>query len=167
MYKRLSSISKEFAHNSETWVRSLGQEEPLEKETATHSIILAGEFHGQRSMVGYRPWGHKELDTTELLSLIFTFNVFKIQPHYSRTSFPFIMIIFHCMHIPNFDYWLCLSKGGHLVCFHFLAIVNSAVWTLVYKQPFESLLSILLSSGIHGSCFYGVQAHTACPTTGQ
>ena len=37
----------------ETWVQSLGQEEPLEKEMATHSSILPGEFHGQRSLAGY------------------------------------------------------------------------------------------------------------------
>ena len=37
----------------------------LEKEMATHSSILPGEFHGQRSLVGYSPWGHKEPDTTE------------------------------------------------------------------------------------------------------
>ena len=37
----------------ETGVRSLGQEDPLEKEMATHSSIHPpGEFHGQRSMVG-------------------------------------------------------------------------------------------------------------------
>ena len=50
----------------ETWLRSLGQEDPLEKETATHSSILKpGESHGQRSLVGYSPRGHKESDTTE------------------------------------------------------------------------------------------------------
>jgi len=27
--------------------------------------FLPGESHGQRSLVGYNPWGHKELDTTE------------------------------------------------------------------------------------------------------
>ena len=32
---------------------------------ATHSGILAGKSHGQSSLVGYSPWGHKELDTTE------------------------------------------------------------------------------------------------------
>ena len=31
----------------------------------THSSILAWRFHGQRSLVGYRPWGCRELDTTE------------------------------------------------------------------------------------------------------
>ena len=37
----------------EMWVQSLGQEDPLEKEMATHSIILAGKFHGQNNLVGY------------------------------------------------------------------------------------------------------------------
>jgi len=32
---------------------------------ATHSSTLAGKFHGQRSLVGYSPWGHKESDRTE------------------------------------------------------------------------------------------------------
>ena len=45
----------------ETQVRSLGQEDPLEKEMATHS----GKSHGMRILVGYRPWGRKESDTTE------------------------------------------------------------------------------------------------------
>ena len=53
----------------ETWVRSLGRENPLEKGMTTHFSILVGEFHGQRSLAGYSPWGHKELDTTEPLTL--------------------------------------------------------------------------------------------------
>ena len=56
--KRLSAML-------ETWVRSLGREDPLKKEIAIHSSILAGKSHGQRSLVGYSPWGCKELDTTE------------------------------------------------------------------------------------------------------
>ena len=36
----------------------------------THSSILAWrEFHGQRSLAGYSPWGHKESDTAEQLTL--------------------------------------------------------------------------------------------------
>ena len=49
----------------ESWVQSLGQEDPLEEEMATHSSSLPGESHGQRSLVGYRPPGHEESDTTE------------------------------------------------------------------------------------------------------
>ena len=51
----------------ETQVRSLGWEDPLEKEMATHSSTLAWKIHGLRSLVGYGPWGHKELDMTEQL----------------------------------------------------------------------------------------------------
>ena len=51
----------------ETQVRSLGWEDPLEKEMATHSSILAWRTHGQRSLAGHSPWGHKELDMTEQL----------------------------------------------------------------------------------------------------
>ena len=39
---------------------------------ATHSSILAWRFHEQRSLVGYHPRGHKESDTTELLTLSFS-----------------------------------------------------------------------------------------------
>ena len=47
----------------ETQVRSLGWGDPLEKEMA--SILLPGKSHGQRSLAGYSPQGHKESDTTE------------------------------------------------------------------------------------------------------
>ena len=49
----------------ETRVRSLGQEDPLEKEMATHSSTLPRKSHGLRSLVGPSPWGRKESDTTE------------------------------------------------------------------------------------------------------
>ena len=51
-----------------TWVPSLDLEDPLKKGMATHSSILTGKFHGQRSLVGYSPWGRKESDTTEKLT---------------------------------------------------------------------------------------------------
>ena len=40
----------------------------LEKAMATHSNILAWKSHGQKILVGYSPWGHKELDMTERLN---------------------------------------------------------------------------------------------------
>ena len=49
----------------ETGVQSLGWEDLLEKEMATHSSILAWKIHGQRSLVNYSPWGPEELATTE------------------------------------------------------------------------------------------------------
>ena len=53
----------------ETRVRSLGWEDLLEKEMQPTPVFLPGESHRRRSMVGYSPWGHKELDTTEWLHL--------------------------------------------------------------------------------------------------
>ena len=43
----------------DTWVRSLGQEDPLEKEMQPTPLFLPGKSHGQRSPVGYCPWGWK------------------------------------------------------------------------------------------------------------
>ena len=42
---------------------------------ATTPVFLRGESHGQRSLSGCSPWGHKELDTTERLSLTHSFHI--------------------------------------------------------------------------------------------
>ena len=52
----------------ETQVWSLGGEDPLEKEMATHSSFLPGESHGQRSLVSYSLWDHKGSDITKWLN---------------------------------------------------------------------------------------------------
>ena len=63
MVKNLPAMHK-------TQVQSLGQEGALKKGMATHSpVFLPGEFRGQRSLVGYSPWGCKESGKTEQLSL--------------------------------------------------------------------------------------------------
>ena len=51
----------------ETWVRSLGQEDPLEKEMATHSSILAWRIPWTEELGGLQSTGCKELDTAERL----------------------------------------------------------------------------------------------------
>ena len=50
----------------ETWIPYLGWEDPLEKEKLPTSVFWPGEFHGL-----YSPWGHKESDMTEQLTLSF------------------------------------------------------------------------------------------------
>ena len=47
----------------ETWIQSLGQEDPPEEEMATHSSIFAWEIPWTEEP-GYSPWGRKESDTT-------------------------------------------------------------------------------------------------------
>ena len=49
-------------------VQSLSLEDPLEEGMLT-PVFLPGESHGQRSLEDYSPWGHKESDMTEQLSM--------------------------------------------------------------------------------------------------
>ena len=57
----------------ETWVRSLGWEDPLEKEMATHSSILAWRIPWTEELGGLQSTGRKELDTTERLHFHLSF----------------------------------------------------------------------------------------------
>ena len=61
----MAQMVKNLPAMQETQVGSLGQEDPLEKEMATHSSILAWRILGQKSLVGYSPWGCKESDIIE------------------------------------------------------------------------------------------------------
>ena len=54
----VSQLVKNHRAMQETWIQSLGWEDPLEKGKATHSSILAWR-------IPYSPWGHKESDTIE------------------------------------------------------------------------------------------------------
>ena len=66
---------KNLPATEETWVQSLGWEDPLEKRMATTPVFLHREFHGQRGLLGYSPWGPKELDMTEELTLSLSFHI--------------------------------------------------------------------------------------------
>ena len=60
----------------EMWVPSLGWEDPLEEDLATHSSILAGKISWTEEPDGlYSPWGCKESGTTEKTDSFFFFNV--------------------------------------------------------------------------------------------
>ena len=48
--------------------RSLGWEDPWRRKRQPTPVFLLGEFHGQRSLEDYSPWGHKKSDTTERLT---------------------------------------------------------------------------------------------------
>ena len=57
----------------ETQVRSLGREDPLEKEMMTHSSSLAWRIPWTEGLVGYNSWGCKESDMTDQLTLCYIF----------------------------------------------------------------------------------------------
>ena len=64
----VGSDSKESAGDVGDQVRSLGWEDPLEKEWQPTAVLSPGESHGHRSLVGHSLRDHKELDTTEQLT---------------------------------------------------------------------------------------------------
>ena len=68
----VAQMVKNLPAMQETWVRSLGREDPLENGMATHFGILAWRIPWTRRLAGYSPWGQKELDTTEQLTLSFS-----------------------------------------------------------------------------------------------
>ena len=59
----IAQLVKKLPAAQETQVQSLGREDPLEKDMAAHSTVLAWEIPGTEE-----PWGHKELDTTKRLN---------------------------------------------------------------------------------------------------
>ena len=64
----MAQLVKNLPVMQNTWVWSLGWEDPLEKRTATQSSILAWKI--------YSPWSHKESDMIERLSLTYCFKTF-------------------------------------------------------------------------------------------
>ena len=76
MVKNLpSNAGRSGFRTQEIWVHSPGGEYPFEEEMATHSSILAGKSHGQRSLMGYSLWDHKESDMMEQLSMHTCINI--------------------------------------------------------------------------------------------
>ena len=68
----------------DTWVQSLGQEDPLEKGAATHCSSLAWRIPWAKELGElYSPWDHKESDTIEIITL----------------SHNFLLLLFHLTHI--------------------------------------------------------------------
>ena len=63
---------KHLPTTQETWVRSLGWEDLLEKEMATHSSILTWRIPWAEEPGGLQSMGHKESDTTERLHFHFS-----------------------------------------------------------------------------------------------
>ena len=68
--KRLSTMQ-------ETWLRSLGWEDPLEKDMAIHSRTIAWKIPWTEEPGRLQPWGCKESDTTERLHFFTSHDIFK------------------------------------------------------------------------------------------
>ena len=64
MASLVAQMVKNLPAMQEAKVQSLDWEDPLEKEMQPTPVFLPGEFYGQRHLLGYSPWGRKELDMT-------------------------------------------------------------------------------------------------------
>ena len=71
---KLQEKLKDYESTDKSWitecllVRSLGGKISWSRKWHTTSVFLPGKYRGPRSLAGYSPWGHKELDMTEQLS---------------------------------------------------------------------------------------------------
>ena len=73
---------KRLPAKQETWVPSLGLEDPLRREWLPTPVFLPGESHGQRSLAGSYPWVLRESDTSEQLTHMHTHNpTTQLSPH--------------------------------------------------------------------------------------
>ena len=70
------SSCKRRRHGFNPWVRKI----PWRWEWQPTLVLLPGEFHGQRSQVGYSPWSHKELEMTERHSI--SLFAIRMEPRY-------------------------------------------------------------------------------------
>ena len=83
----VAQMVKNLPAMQETWFQSLGQKDPLEKGMAIHSSsCLENSMDWEASWGIYRPWGLKELDTTEQLTY------FKLTGHLWGDGFEFMWI---------------------------------------------------------------------------
>ena len=66
------------------WVQKI----PYRRKWQPIPLSLPGESHGQRSLVGYSPWGHKELNMTEVISIQVFDNFMVYKWCFQINSFP-------------------------------------------------------------------------------
>ena len=63
--KNLPANAGDTRHGLDPWVRKI----PCRRKWQPTPVFLPREFHGQRILAGYSPWGHKEEDTTKYTHL--------------------------------------------------------------------------------------------------
>ena len=68
LYSLVAQAVKNLPATQETWFNPWVRKIPCSRKWQPTPVFLPGESHGQRSLAGYSPWGHKELDMTEWLT---------------------------------------------------------------------------------------------------
>ena len=109
----------------ETRIPSLGREDSQSRKWQPTPVFLPGKSHGQRGQVGYRPWGHKESDTTERTCMTCLFLArscvdCKCMTNILDTSLYFLFIFLEKNFILNIAVHICQSQIPNLSdnCFY-------------------------------------------------
>ena len=147
----MAQLVKHLPAMPENWLRSLGWEDPLEKGKATHPIFWPEEFYGL-----YSPWGRKELDTTEQLSLSFVSFLCKWYICYLSFSYWLIslsMIISGSIHVVangvNLIFFVAEWYSTVYVCMY----VYIYIYIYIHRIFIHSSLNVHLDY-LHVLCYY-------------
>ena len=121
----------------ETWVRSLGQEDPLEKEMATHSRTLAWKIPWMKELVNDSLWDSKESDMTEQLHWFTGSHLHsKLCPSY--ISGPCWRPTARCIVIDHFSG----QQNSHIIRLKFLLWTASGCSFCVFFHPLQTFYRV-------------------------
>ena len=160
----------------ETWVQSLDREDPLEKEWLPTLVFSPGKSHGQRSLMGYSPWGHKELDRTEPLTLtlsyLFKWKLFLRSP-WIIIHWILVLILYHVYnsYIVYMIWFMKFIKslisanegGRHAAWAHKLALVPACFVNLSKSLPPLCFLICEMELIVMHSCMIALLATMSVP----
>ena len=105
----------------DAWVGKI----PWKKKWQPTPVFLPGQSHGQRSLVGYSPWGHKEPDTTEQLTQLICIC--------SSFCFQWVVFLYKMLSVFSYVYLpsiYLLWWGVHIFCPLFLGCMFPCYWVL-------------------------------------
>ena len=129
-YHGTSLVAQTVKHLSTTWetrVRSLGREVPWRRKWQSTPVLLPGKSHGQRSLVGYSPWGHKQLNMTERLHFHFHFLLYSGKAKEAEGSlFPTNK---------KWGTWKGFAPWPQRSCSISMRLFYFSVWDLCYSCP--------------------------------
>ena len=137
----------------ETWVRSLGWEDSLEKEMATHSSALALKIPWTEELgVGYYPWGCKESGTTERLHFLYFLSLLVRGRARIRTlavkCMPFFFFCGHAAHLSWTRIWTCALSSNESTSPNYLSEVKVTQSCPTLCDPMDCPVHVILQAGI-------------------
>ena len=103
---KVAQTVKNLLAMQETWVQSPDWEDPLEEGMATHQYSNLENCHGQKSLAGYSPWGHR------------------VGHNWSTKHIPYISI-YMCVCV-----FVCVLLSIHCSNIQYLSNYKIAVWSI-------------------------------------